>query len=170
MSSLLHKTSNGAAIAVGSIIVLMMLHVTAEVLLRVLFELHIPGTMEVVTYYYMVSAVFVGIFCCTVEDCHVRVDVFAQLFRGRVRRLIDWVGAIAVVVYFGLFSYGLVLKAVASWKRQETVDAIAFQLTTWPSRWVAFAGIALSLIAALYGVFRLVASKRVQQEVSCESC
>ncbi|KAA1172308.1 TRAP transporter small permease [Marinobacter salinexigens] len=164
MNRWLKKTSDGAAVAVGCIIVLMMLHVTAEVLLRVLFELHIPGTMEVVTYYYMVTAVFIGIFSCTVEDCHVRVDVFAQFLRGGVRRLVDWVGAIAVAAYFGIFAYGLYLKAVGSWKRQETVDAIAFQLTTWPSRWLALAGIFLAFLASLYGVYRLLVSKDVQQE------
>ncbi len=76
------KISNGAAVAVGAVTVLMMLHVTAEVLLRVLFGMHIPGTMEVVTYYYMVAAVFVGIFSCTTDDVHVRVDVVAQFLRG----------------------------------------------------------------------------------------
>ena len=89
MGAWLKKISKSAAVAVGVLTVLMMLHVTAEVLLRVCFGLHIPGTMEVVTYYYMVAGVFVGIFSCTVDDVHIRVDVIAQFLTGRVRQFVD---------------------------------------------------------------------------------
>ena len=110
----LKKLSNGAAVAVGVLTVLMMLHVTAEVMLRVCFGMHIPGTMEVVTYYYMVADVFIGIFSCTTDDVHVRVDVVAQFLKGKVRRVVDAIGLVAVTAYFSIFSYGLYLQAIRS--------------------------------------------------------
>ncbi len=148
------KFSEWTALVVGVLIVLMMLHVTAEVLLRVGFGLHIPGTMEVVTYYYMVAAVFMGIFACTTEDGHIRVDVVAQFFKGKVRRVVEVIGLVVMAVYFAIFSYGLYLQAVKSWTRSETVDAIFLELPVWPSRWIAVAGIVFSLLSVLY-LFRL---------------
>lgn len=160
----LKKLSNGAAVAVGVLTVLMMLHVTAEVLLRVCFGMHIPGTMEVVTYYYMVAGVFIGIFSCTTDDVHVRVDVVAQFLSGKVRQAVDVIGLVSVAVYFSIFSYGLYLQAVRSWNRQETVDAIVAELSVWPSRWLAFAGIFLALLASIYGLYRFVDSISKTQE------
>ncbi|PHQ14515.1 TRAP transporter small permease [Marinobacter profundi] len=164
MGAWLKKISNGAAVAVGAVTVLMMLHVTAEVLLRVLFGMHIPGTMEVVTYYYMVAAVFVGIFSCTTDDVHVRVDVVAQFLRGSVRRAVDGIGVVAMTVYFAIFSYGLYLQAVRSWKRQETVDAIVAELSIWPSRWLAVIGVFLALLASLHWLYRFATSSTDQRE------
>ncbi|WP_179397259.1 TRAP transporter small permease [Marinobacter sp. ANT_B65] len=166
MDTWLKKISNGAAVAVGAVTVLMVVHVTAEVLLRVLFGMHIPGTMEVVTYYYMVAAVFVGIFSCTADDVHIRVDVVAQFFRGRFRRVVDGIGMVAITVYFAIFSYGLYLQAVRSWKRQETVDAIVAELAVWPSRWLAVIGISLALMASLYWLYQFVSSWGSDQEDS----
>ena len=158
MGAWLKKISKSAAVAVGVLTVLMMLHVTAEVLLRVCFGLHIPGTMEVVTYYYMVAGVFVGIFSCAVDDVHIRVDVIAQFLTGRVRQFVDGIGLLAITVYFAIFSYGLYLQAVRSWNRSETVDAIVVELSIWPSRWLALTGIFFAMLASLYWLYRFVAT------------
>lgn len=170
MGGWLKKLSNGAAVTAGVVTVLMMVHVTAEVSLRVLFDLHIPGTMEVVTYYYMVAGVFIGIFSCTMDDVHVRVDVVAQFLSGRTRSVVDGIGLLAIGIYFAIFSYGLYLQAARSWKRQETVDAIVAELSIWPSRWLAFIGIFLALLAALYWLWRFIAPRRKIEGASCESC
>jgi|TARA_R110002051_G_scaffold298021_1_gene364755 TRAP-type C4-dicarboxylate transport system permease small subunit len=159
----LKKLSDWMALVVGGLVVLMMLHVTAEVLLRVVFGTHIPGTMEVVTYYYMVAAVFMGIFSCTTEDGHIRVDVLAQFFKGKVSLVIEVIGLIVMAIYFAIFSYGLYLQAVKSWSRSETVDAIFLELPVWPSRWIAVAGIVLSVLSVLY-LFRLIWGSRLENE------
>ena len=155
MGSYLKKFSDWTALVVGGTVVLMMLHVTAEVLVRVGLGLHIPGTMEVVTYYYMVAAVFMGIFACTTEDGHIRVDVLAQFFKGKVRLAVEVFGLIVMAVYFAIFSYGLYLQAVKSWSRSETVDAIFLELPVWPSRWVAVLGVVLSVLSVVH-LFRLL--------------
>lgn len=162
MGRYLKKFSDWTALVVGGIVVLMMLHVTAEVLVRVGFDMHIPGTMEVVTYYYMVAAVFMGIFACTTEDGHIRVDVLAQFLKGKVRLVVEVFGLIVTAVYFAIFSYGLYLQAVKSWARSETVDAIFLELPVWPSRWVAVAGIALSVLSVLY-LFSFVWGSRLDE-------
>lgn len=159
MGRYLKKLSDWTALVVGGLVVLMMLHVTAEVLLRVGFGMHIPGTMEVVTYYYMVAAVFMGIFACTTEDGHIRVDVLVQFLKGRTRLVVDIIGLIVTALYFGLFSYGLYLQAVKSWARSETVDAIFLELPIWPTRWIAVLGIVLSLLSVLY-LFSLLWRRR----------
>lgn len=156
MNRLIKKTKNLATNVVGAMIVLMMVHVTTEVLLRLLFGMHIPGTMEVVAYYYMVAAVFIGIFICVVEDSHIRVDVLVQHFGKQLKSASDIFGLLVITLYFALFSYGLYLQAVKSWGRREGVDAVFFELSIWPSRWIAWAGVSLAALAAVYLLVRLL--------------
>lgn len=159
MNRLIKKTKNLATNVVGAMIVLMMVHVTTEVLLRLLFGMHIPGTMEVVAYYYMVAAVFIGIFICVVEDSHIRVDVLVQHFSKRMRSATDLFGLLVMTLYFALFSYGLYLQAVKSWGRREGVDAVFFELSIWPSRWIAWTGVFMAALAAVYLLIRLLRGK-----------
>ena len=49
-----------------------------------------------------------------------------------------------------------------SWTRSETVDAIFLELPVWPSRWIAVAGIMLSVVSVLY-LFRLVWGSRLDE-------
>ncbi len=69
-----------------------------------------------------------------------------------------------MTVYFAIFSYGLYLQAVRSWKRQETVDAIVAELSIWPSRWLAVIGIFLALLASLHWLYRFATSSTDQRE------
>lgn len=149
MFKLFRRLSDSAAIAVGALVVLMMLHISAEVILRLFFGTHFPGTMEIVTYYYMVASVFIGIFSCTMRDAHIRVDVVAQYFKGRFRRIVDIFGWLVISGYFCLFAYGLHRQAERSWNRSETVDAISFEIPIWPARWLALIAIALAAVGAL---------------------
>ncbi|QGZ31132.1 TRAP transporter small permease [Stutzerimonas stutzeri] len=149
MFRFLWRLSDAAAVAVGVLVVMMMVHITLEVFLRLIFKQHLPGTMEVVTYYYMVACIFVGIFSCTMRDAHIRVDVFAQFFKGKLRSAVDIFGWLVIAGYFGIFSFGLYRQADRSWQKNETVDAILFELPIWPARWLALIAITLAAIAAI---------------------
>ena len=126
----------------------MMVHIVANVLLRVTVNGYIPATIEAVSYYYMVAAVFLGIFVATHHESHIRVDVFYDLFRRPVRKVVDVFASVVLFVYLALFSYGLLLRATRSTEHKEFVETIFFDLPVWPTRWLALAGIGLACVAA----------------------
>ncbi len=126
----------------------MMVHIVANVLLRVIVNGYIPATIETVSYYYMVAAVFLGIFVATHHESHIRVDVFYDLFRRSVRRAVDVFASVVLFVYLALFAYGLLLRAARSTQHREFVETIFFDLPVWPTRWLALAGIGLACVAA----------------------
>ena len=56
---LLARTTSLATLIAGIAIALMMLHVSLDVAFRYLLGAPLPGTLTIVTYYYMVIAAFV---------------------------------------------------------------------------------------------------------------
>lgn len=137
----------------GAGILLMMVHVVAAGLSRTLLQWSALGTIEIVSYGYMVVIVFVGIFLATLRRAHVRVDVVHMLLPKRAARICDSVSATLSAGFLGLFAYALALVAYEKTLTNETVDAIVVHLPIWPMRWVACVGVVLSLCAALWTVF-----------------
>src|SRR6266567_2009403 len=80
----------------GIALILMMLHVNADVVGRLLLNHPIPVTIEVVSYYYMVAVIFLPLAAVERADHHIAVDLLSQHFRGALRR---WTLALAALAY-----------------------------------------------------------------------
>lgn len=137
----------------GGSILLMMVHVVVAGLSRTLLKWSALGTIEVVSYGYMVVIVFVGIFLATLRQAHVRVDVVHALLPERTARICDMLALVLTLGFLGLFAYALGLAAYEKTLANETVDAIVAHLQIWPMRWIACAGILLSFLAVLRSAF-----------------
>lgn len=165
MASILRPLSRLAGLIAGLAVVLMMLHVTIAVLLRV--GLHSPatGTIEIVSYFYMVSAVFLGIFVAAWQNAHIRVDVIANLLPRRAQRVTDIIAELVMLVFFVFFAWGLWRTALQKTHQREAVDAVFAHLTVWPTRWVAVVGIVLALAVVAWRLMRMLAGANTRAPV-----
>ena len=64
-------------------ILLMMLNVSADVFMRQVFNAPLPGTITIVSNYYMVLIVFLGLAAAEREDSHVSVEFLTDLLKER---------------------------------------------------------------------------------------
>lgn len=92
------------AIAAGFAIALMMLHVTADVTLRYLRGSGLPGTLTIVSYYYMVIVAFVPLGLAELRRAHIQMELVTDLLPRQAAR---WVTG------WGLVPTGLVTGALA---------------------------------------------------------
>ncbi|GAB3677120.1 TRAP transporter small permease [Salinisphaera aquimarina] len=166
MSALLSLLARLAGLIASIAIVLMMLHVTTEVVLRVGFRAPASGTIEIVSYFYMVAAVFLGIFVAAWQNAHIRVDVIANLFSRPLQRVTDLLAELITVVFFAFFAWGLARTALQKTHQHEAVDAVFAHLTVWPTRWVAVVGLVLALCAASWRLARMLAGADTRDAVS----
>jgi len=68
----------------AAFLVLMALHITVDVVLRLMFGGAFPGTLEIVSFYYMVYAVFLPLAFVERRGEHIEVDAFFNLMPARV--------------------------------------------------------------------------------------
>lgn len=118
----------------GIPLLLMMFHVCADVAARYLFNNPIPGTLEIVSFHYMVIAVFLPLALVEWWRKSITVDIFYLLLPRRLRLLlISAVLATTAVVYFALAwrTWG---DAVGAFQRGDFQMGGRFEISIWQSR------------------------------------
>ena len=150
----LDGASNFLAWVGGAALVLMMLHITADVTGRYLFNSPLHGTVEIVPTYYMVAAVFLPLGIVEKLNGHIVVELVSQHFPQSVQNIqIGLVGLVSAA-YFGAFAYqtwGDALQKLAV--REVSLGNVA--VTVWPTRFYVPIGCALITLMLVYKTVRL---------------
>ncbi len=139
--------SRAFMVMAGVFLVLMMGHVTIDVVAKYLFNAPITGTVETVTYYYMVSVVFLPLALVELRSEHIYVDLFIRRLPARIQMRIYVFACLCGILYFSGMAYQTFLDAVHSTVQQETVMS-NYIFYVWPSRWalpIGMGGIVFAL-------------------------
>ena len=139
---------------------LMMLHVTADVAGRTIFNHPIEGTTEIVSAYYMVAVAYLPWAWIARHDRHIHVDMFTIRMSPRPKFWLEIAVKIVTLLYVSLFTWRTTLRAISQTRAGEVWIAGTNYLPVWPSRWV------LPIAGALMVVY-LVA--RVTSDVAARS-
>lgn len=169
VGKLLAGASNLLAWVAGVALILMMLHITAEVVARYVFNSPLHGTVEIVSAYYMVAVVFLPLAMIEWVNGHIVVELLTQHFPRRVQEVLIGVVALVSALYFGAFTWqtwGDALQKFAV--REVTLGTVA--VTVWPTRFYLPIGCGLITLVLIYKAFRLFAgdSSVLARHVSTE--
>jgi len=151
-TSALDRASNligKLALALGAaFLVLMALNITLDVVLRLVFGGSFPGTLEVVSFYYMVYAVFLPLAFVERRGEHIEVDAFFNLMPARAQRVLLCFSFLISLAYFGALTWQSLMDAVAATQNRQTAMA-NFTFYIWPARWALVAGFGAACLAIL---------------------
>ena len=139
----------------------MMLHVCADVAMKYLANKPIQGTLEIVSYYCMVGAVFLPLAFVELTRSAVSVDLFFDRM-PRWMQLACMVGVLALCA----LAYGMLCAitwgdALRSFARSEVVMGPG-TVPIWPSRFVLPASFALWTFVCLLHLARLMLSPQAR--------
>ncbi len=139
------------ALCVG---LLMMLHIAAEVVGRVVFNHPLEATTEIVAGYYMVAVVFLPLAWVARQDDHIVVELFTRRLKPRTILRIDLAAALLTLAYIGFFTLQTVLKAIEETGAGEVWETASGYVAIWPSRWLLPISGALMTLHVLLRVLR----------------
>lgn len=149
---------------IGALMVLAMLaHICAEVVLRTFFHSPIPATLEIVTYYYMVAAVFLPLAFVQKIKGHVIVEVFTTRLPAPIVVWIDRGAQVLSAIYVGVIGWWGMLDAIRATRRNEFIPVIYFDLVTWPTRWLVAISAGLMMLVILIQLYRDLRGEPVVQ-------
>jgi TRAP-type C4-dicarboxylate transport system permease small subunit len=135
----------------GAIAVLaMMVHVSADVIMKVALNEPIMGTLEIVSFVYMVGCTFLPLAHVQLSRELIIVEVFTQKLAPEKNLRLDIAAAVLTVAYLLLLAVMGSVVALAKTEIGEAQDATYFDLPIWPMRWVFCASCALAALIALY--------------------
>lgn len=141
----------------GLALILMMLHITADVIANQVLSSPLPLTNATVTQYYMIAVAYLPLAAGELRGAHISVDLIVNSLPAAVRRWLDHlVQAACLLLYAALASQALQLA-----REKLANDAFlmeqATRVTTWPSYFIVPLGFALiALLLAIRLVCRLL--------------
>lgn len=121
------------ALAAG---LLMMLHISADVAGRTVFNHPLSGTTEIVSAYYMVAAAYLPWAWIARNNNHIQVELFARLLPAKVNAMLEPVVQIVTAIYVAIFTWETLLRAEQQTEAGEVWQAGAVFIPVWPSRWL----------------------------------
>lgn len=132
------------AIIGGVMIVTMMVHVTVDVVARSVFNFPLPGTITIVSSYYMVAAAFLPLAYTELKKGHVAVELFYDRFNTVVQRHLSGFADLLGVVIFGFMAHRALGEAMSRMARGASSMDGSYIIPTWPGYFIVFAGLALT--------------------------
>jgi TRAP-type C4-dicarboxylate transport system permease small subunit len=127
----------GVLVLAGAVaIVLLMVHVVVDVTGRYLFNHPFPGSLESVTYYYMVMVTALPFAYVTRRQGQIAVEMFTSGVPQRWVHLIDAGAGVLMLLYVAALTWKMGQEAVGMTVIGEVHDAGTMQFITWPSRWI----------------------------------
>jgi TRAP-type C4-dicarboxylate transport system permease small subunit len=151
LGRVVHYINITGGMLAGVAMVLMMVHITVEVGGRYFFNARMVGTLEVVSFYYMVILVFLGFGYVESRREHIRVDLFVQMMPVPVQFLLYVFACLLGLWFFGMLFWQSLHDALTAMGHNERAMA-NFRFYIWPARWalpLGFASLCLAILANL---------------------
>lgn len=127
----------------------MMLHITLDVACRTLISAPLPGTLSIVSHYYMVPVVYLPLAMVERLDAHITVDILYQHLRPAIQRWQNVLVQLLATAYFGALTW---LSAEDAWESMLEGDTEMGQLSLliWPARFILPVGMGVLTMLLVY--------------------
>lgn len=164
MKRILAHLSNLTLLLSGLFLFAMMVHVAADVALRYAMNSPIPGTLEIVSAYYMVAGVFLPLAAVELARASIAVDAAYQ-FMPRVMKAscMTMVLTLSAAVYLVL-AYTSWGDAMRSFRINEQMMGQHF-VTVWPSRFVLPVSFFLAGVICVAYLYQFFTDKEVRAKL-----
>lgn len=131
-------------------IILMMLHITFDVIGKFLFNEPLPATISLVSNYYMVVVAFIPLALVEKQNAHISVEVLTEFMPLHVQRhLFSWTYLISAAV-FGLLAYRTGQEALKTFEAGSFMVEQGVKIVTWPSYFLLPLGTGLMTAVVIY--------------------
>lgn len=115
---------------------LMMLHVCADVLTRQFTTWRVPGTLETVTYVYMVVIAFLPLAMVQARRQQISVELFVELIPPRMLALLDGLVGLVGTVFLIVMTWFSLRLAWSQTQIWEAAPSMTAPVPIWPVRWL----------------------------------
>ncbi|MEV7649090.1 TRAP transporter small permease [Arthrobacter sp. NPDC089319] len=147
----------------AAVVLIMALHVLADVILRSFTHQPLPATLEFTAMWWMPLVIFTGLGAAQLGKEHLRVTLFLDGIRGKTRRAAEFISLAVAMTVIGMATVFAFEGALASTQIGETVLS-AIAVPVWPIKWVAAFGLAVFMVQLLVSFIEVAAASSAELE------
>lgn len=145
-------TNRFTTVVGGLAIALMMLHVTIDVAARYVFNAPPPGTITIVSHYYMVIAVFIPLALAEQHEQHISVEVFTRKLPEMMQRGVMYFNLAVTLAVLVVFTLRTWQEAMRQMESNAAVLQGNSTITVWPSHFLLPIGMGLMAVVVAYKI------------------
>lgn len=164
LDRLVNWMAAGLALVGAAGVVVMLLHISAYVVMRLFIATPIPATVEIVSSYYMVLVAFLPLGWAERRGDMIAIEVFAGFYRGVVGKAVDIFVAVVTAAIYAVLTYTTWLVAMREYEAGSFVISLSQAIPTWPGYFVLPVGFFIAMLVTLYRIVDVVAP--VEQPVA----
>ncbi|MFC4259454.1 TRAP transporter small permease [Marinobacter lacisalsi] len=146
----LSKITNFVSIIGGLAIALMMFHITADVAGRYIFDSPMPGTITVVSYYYMSIAAFIPLAFAEQKDAHISVEVITERMPRWMQHNLERLALLCSLTVFGFLGVRSFLEAQRKFSSGASIVQGNSEIPIWLTYFVLPLGCLLMVLVVAY--------------------
>lgn len=124
-----------AMLVAGAGLFLMMVVVVLDVTLKYLINQPVPGTLEMVSFYFMSVCAFLPFAYVQKGEHHIVMTLATERLPPAALRILIAVGYLVGAAYLGLIAWASANEALHMTEVGESSSAIYFDILIWPARW-----------------------------------
>ena len=141
----------------GGAIVLMCVHIVADIIGKFVFNTPVVGTIELVSDYYMIAAVFLPLAYTQHIRGHVTVELFTYNLGPRTIGAFDSVVCLICALATLIFTWHTTVASLEKTAANESLKLAFNTIPLWPARWLLpISALILALVLILQSVRGLV--------------
>ena len=155
--------TRAVTVIAGLMVLIMMVHVSAEVIVRGLTGQPLFGTVEIVSRYYMVTIAFLPLIWAERRGSMVSVEMIDGLLGPTSRRISDFsVAALSTAVYLVL-AWASWRIAASNFETRSFVTVVTRQLPICPTYFLPPLGFVLAAFATATRMIGILTGRRVTE-------
>lgn len=152
----LYRLTNQAAVGLALLgtlgILLMVVHVTLDVVLRATLSVSIPATVDLVTRYYLITLALLPLGWVEWRKQMITVEAMEGMMGQRLVRLSDVLVSLLSAVVYAILAVATWGKAMEQYAIASYVMALDVPLPVWPTYFVLPIAFALSTVVCVVRV------------------
>lgn len=138
MSAIIYRLERiGLGIAVLCVGLIMFI-VSYDAVSRYVLRAPLPWAFELITYYMLLAATYLGVSATLQQGDHINIDLFRTMMSKRLRAIVDVIWSALAVLIFAIITYGSTVEMIHAWQRNEFLPGYI----TWPA-WLSYLPIVL---------------------------
>ena len=130
-------------------VALMMVHIAIDVVAKYVFGLPMPGTITVVSNYYMIIVSFLPLAFTERRNGHISVEVLVEHFPMNTQRGLNVFALIICTIVFGALTWQSLVEANRAYAIGTFEIEQDIKLITWPSRYLLPLGCSLMTVTLI---------------------
>lgn len=127
----------------GAAVVLMMIHVSLDILFRFTLNRPLPGTISIVAHYYMIIAIFLPLAYVEQTKSSISIELISAYFPPAMNRFLSGFTLLFISITSYLIAYVSYDVAIRNFSSKSSVMQGDYTIPTWPSYFILFIGVFL---------------------------